>query len=146
MALRADKRTKQVASKARELFPEVAAPDYAPKVKKKGKKVCFIYTHARTHTRASTPWSVPEAQKCRSSPVSNPELSKDGPNADQKCNISVTIFSKLSIRVFCLYKQVQFCLFVCFLQYDDPVTAAKDKNVNVLLYSRRANRPLRRSN
>ncbi|XP_070209319.1 uncharacterized protein [Littorina saxatilis] len=33
-----DKRTKQVAVKARELFPEVAAPDYTPKRKKKGKK------------------------------------------------------------------------------------------------------------
>ncbi|XP_076456721.1 uncharacterized protein LOC143291019 [Babylonia areolata] len=33
-----DRRTRQVAERARELFPEVASRDYAPKTKKKGKK------------------------------------------------------------------------------------------------------------
>lgn len=33
-----DKRTKQLAEKGRELFPEITAPDYKPKTKKKGKK------------------------------------------------------------------------------------------------------------
>ena len=134
LALRADKRTKQVASKARELFPEVAAPDYVPKVKKKGKKVCFLYTQAHTRARAHTHTHTHKHARAQAHRgwyqrrrnaglhwfrIQSYQTQSMEPTADQKCNTSVTIFSKLSVRVFCLYKQGQvFYLFVCCCFYN----------------------------